>query len=50
MAKPINGVPVLKGQAARWMSKYLKAARPNQEKKERAKQDRQIAQQITERR
>lgn len=50
MAKPIKGIPVLKGRAAQWMDKYLKEARLDPEKKERAKADREVARRITQRR
>lgn len=50
MAKPIKGIPVLKGRAAQWMDKYLKEARPDPEKKQRAKSDREVARRITKRR
>ena len=50
MAKLIKGIPVLKGRAAQWMDKYLKEARPDPAKKERAKADREVARGITQRR
>lgn len=50
MAKPIKGISVLKGKAAQWMDKYLKEARPDPEKKKRAKADREVARRIAQRR
>ncbi len=40
MAKPIEGIPVFRGKAAKWLTAYLEThTRPDPVKQERARQD-----------
>jgi hypothetical protein len=46
MARPIEGIPPFKGKAAKWMTDYLKTARPDAEKVEQARRDQEVAKRV----
>jgi hypothetical protein len=46
VAKPIEAIPVFKGKAARWLTHYLKTARIDPAKQERARQDQEVAKRV----
>ena len=46
VAKPIEAIPVFKGKAARWLTRYLKTARIDPAKQERARQDQEVAKRV----
>lgn len=46
MARPIEGIPPFKGKAAKWLAHYLKTARPDAKKQERALHDKEVAKRV----
>ena len=46
MAKPIEGIPVFKGKAAKWLGRHLETAKPNPTKAQQARNDKQVADKI----
>ena len=46
MAKPIEGIPVFRDEAAAWLARYLKMAKPDPKKEEQAREDRKTLERI----